>query len=330
MSERTNPGTTLQTAEKIQAWLISHLAETRGLTPQSIDIRERFSRYGLDSQGAAGLLAALSQALGRPLPATLVWEQPTIEALSRYLSGAAAGSSATLHETARLPSAGEPVAVIGLSCRFPKAPNPEAFWRLLRDGVDAITEVPSDRWDMSALYDADLRAPGKMATRWGGFLEQVDQFDPQFFGISPREAVEMDPQQRLMLELSFEALHDAGVRVDRLKGSRTGVFLGAMWSDYARLPGGRLDAIVQHTATGQDLSIIGSGLLHAWPPGAQRRGQHRLLVLSRRPSPRVSEPAQRRDDARPRRRREPHPRPREHHRDVQVRGHVAGWSLQSL
>jgi acyl transferase domain-containing protein len=126
----------------------------------------------------------------------------------------------------------EPLAIIGLACRFPgNATTPDAYWQLLRSGTDAISEVPADRWDINSLYDADPEAPGKMITRWGGFLPQVDQFDPQFFGISPREAETMDPQQRLVLEVSWEALERAGIATDKLSGSQTGVFLGAGNSD---------------------------------------------------------------------------------------------------
>ena len=103
-----------------------------------------------------------------------------------------------------------PIAVIGLGCRFPGAENPEAFWELLRAGVDAISEVPESRWEAAAFYDPDPTKPGKMTTRWGGFLGRVDGFDPHFFGISPREAARMDPQQRLLLEVTWEALEDAG------------------------------------------------------------------------------------------------------------------------
>ena len=150
----------------------------------------------------------------------------------------------------------EPIAVIGMSCRFPKAPGIDAFWKLICDGVDAITEIPKERWDVSSLYSPDLASPGKMNTRWGGFLEQVDQFDAQFFQISPREASQVDPQQRLMLELSWEALEDAGIVPHSLQGSLTGVFFGAMWHDYDHVPADPLPAMTQHTATGQSLSVV--------------------------------------------------------------------------
>lgn len=127
----------------------------------------------------------------------------------------------------------EPIAVIGLGCRFPGGvDNPESYWRLLRKGVDAITVVPSDRWDVDAYYDPDAQAPGKMATRWGGFLEQIDQFDARFFGIAPREAVSLDPQQRILMEVVWEAIEHSGLPPDRLIGSRTGVFVGICTGDY--------------------------------------------------------------------------------------------------
>ena len=125
------------------------------------------------------------------------------------------------------PPATEPVAIVGLSCRFPGgADSPDAFWRVLAGGVDVVTEVPADRWDSGELFDADPAAAGKVATRWGGFLRSVDRFDPYFFGISPREAARMDPQQRLWLEVAFEAFEHAGLTLDALAGSATGVFLG--------------------------------------------------------------------------------------------------------
>lgn len=129
----------------------------------------------------------------------------------------------------------EPIAVIGLGCRFPDAPDPDAFWRLLDGGIDAIREVPSDRWPVDALYDPSPAAPGKTSTRWGGFLSDVDKFDADFFGFSAFEAERMDPQQRLVLEVAWEALEHAGVVPAALAGSATGVFLGVSHSDYDRL-----------------------------------------------------------------------------------------------
>ncbi len=148
----------------------------------------------------------------------------------------AGGSAAAATASPLQPSPlGRSLAIIGLGCRFPGANNPEAFWQLLRDGKDAITEVPPERWDINAFYDPNLKSPGKMNTRWGGFLEQVDLFDPHFFGISPREAERMDPQQRLLLEVSWEALENAGIAPEQLAGSQTGVFFGISNNDYSRL-----------------------------------------------------------------------------------------------
>lgn len=133
----------------------------------------------------------------------------------------------------------EPIAIIGMGCRFPGgADNPESFWRLLRDGVDAITEVPRDRWDIEAYYDPEPDVSGKMYTRYGGFLDQVNAFDPQFFGIPVREALSMDPQQRLLLEVSWEALENANQSPEQLLNSLTGVFVGISSGDYSRVISG--------------------------------------------------------------------------------------------
>ncbi|WP_034482770.1 type I polyketide synthase [Actinomadura oligospora] len=149
-----------------------------------------------------------------------------------------------------------PVAVVGLSCRLPHAPDPAAFWRLLRLGESAVTTMPSDR----------VRAPagGGPARSWpGGFLDDVASFDADFFGISPREAVAMDPQQRLMLELTWEALEDAGIRPPSLAGSDTGVFVSAIWDDYAAvLRRSDLDGSARHAMTGVHRSIIANRVSH--------------------------------------------------------------------
>lgn len=153
----------------------------------------------------------------------------------------------------------EPIAIVGMSCRFPGGANdPEAFWQILQNGIDTITEVPSDRWSLEDYYDPDPEVPGKMYTRHGGFLQQIDQFDPQFFGISPREAVKLDPQQRLLLEVSWEALEQAGFISEQLAGSQTGVFVGITTNDYARLlmPAGDVNQLDAYYLTGNPLNAV--------------------------------------------------------------------------
>jgi len=149
----------------------------------------------------------------------------------------------------------EPIAVIGLGCRFPHAPNPDAFWRLLHDGVDAVGEVPASRWSIDDYYNPDPDAAGKMYSRFGAFLPDVDRFDPYFFGISPREAASMDPQQRLVLEVAWESLEHAGQSADSLAGSATGVFLGICTNDYMSLFADhtRIDT---YMSTGNALSVV--------------------------------------------------------------------------
>ncbi len=154
----------------------------------------------------------------------------------------------------------EPIAVVGLSCRFPGADNPEAYWKLLSHGVDAIKEVPPDRWDKDAYYDPDPSAPGKMHAPFGGFLDQVDRFDAGLFGISGREAESMDPQQRLLLEVTWEALENAGIAANSLRGSPTGVFVGITTSDYARLAANSSASLDVYTATGGALNVAAGRL----------------------------------------------------------------------
>ncbi len=155
-------------------------------------------------------------------------------------------------------SVSEPIAIVGLSCRFPGgARDAEGFWQLLHSGTDAIQEIDATRWNVEDYFDADPDRPGKIATRWGGFLSDVDQFDPQFFGISPREAMSMDPQQRLALEVSWEALERAGYAPDKLTGSPMGVFMGICNGDYAQLQmSNNRDGVDMYSATGNAHSVI--------------------------------------------------------------------------
>lgn len=127
----------------------------------------------------------------------------------------------------------EPIAIVGMACRFPGgAVDSDSFWKMLCDGVDAIGEIPSDRWNVDDFFDPDPAVPGKMNSRWGGFLDRIDEFDNHFFAISDREAIRMDPQQRILLELTWEALEDAGLPPSTLRGTKVGVFVGIAISEY--------------------------------------------------------------------------------------------------
>ncbi|MEV2240433.1 type I polyketide synthase [Micromonospora sp. NPDC049891] len=155
----------------------------------------------------------------------------------------------------------EPIAVVGLGCRFPGGVvDADSYWRLLSDGVDAIQEVPSDRWNVDAFYQSEVGQPGTMTTRWGGFLDRIDEFDAEFFGISPREAEAMDPNQRLVLEVAWEALEHAGYA--RLAGSRTGVFIGVIGNDYALRNFRRPDEVTPYVVTGNAHSVVSGRLAY--------------------------------------------------------------------
>jgi acyl transferase domain-containing protein/acyl carrier protein/protein-L-isoaspartate O-methyltransferase len=218
---------------------------------KAVDPARPLQELGLDSLMSVELRNMIGRLIGRTLPATLLFDYPTLEALAGYLEREVLVLTETQlkpREHTRFP-ASEPIAIVGLGCRFPGADSPEAFWNLLHEGVDAITEVPADRWNVDAWYDADPEAPGKMYSRWGGFLGpryKVDRFDAGFFGIAPREAIQMDPQHRLLLEVAWEALEHGGHAPRSLSGSQTGVFIGICSNDYGRMfrPPESVDAYV--------------------------------------------------------------------------------------
>ncbi|HEY6186971.1 MAG TPA: beta-ketoacyl synthase N-terminal-like domain-containing protein [Pyrinomonadaceae bacterium] len=255
------------TAEAIQAWLVTHLAARTGVEAHLVDVRKSYKSYGLDSVSVVVLIGELGEWLGQRLSPTLMYEYPNIASLSQHLSATTTSArvSALAPEMIEKPSpvAGttrEPLAIIGIGCRFPGANNATAFWEMLRDGVDAITEVPIERWDARDFYSPTATTRGKMNTRWGGFLEQVDKFDASFFGIAPREAAQMDPQQRLLLEVAWEALEDGGEVAERLSGTRTGVFVGLAQSEYGAFQLSYPTTVDVYATTGGALSIAANRL----------------------------------------------------------------------
>src|SRR5437660_788470 len=229
---------TRQSAKEIQHWLVTRLAELLEIEPSAINITEPSKNYGLNSVAAVGLSGDLEDWLGCTLSPTIIYTYPTIEQLAKYLAGDEirtgdlSAADLPLPQTAR-----EPVAIVGLACRFPGgATTPAAFWQLLKQGKSAVTEIPSKRWDSGTFYDPDPNVPGKMYTRYGCFLQDIELFDAHLFEISAREALRMDPQQRILLEVAWEALENAGIAVSDLAGSQTGVFIGMMINhDYAHL-----------------------------------------------------------------------------------------------
>ncbi|MRH87748.1 HAD-IIIC family phosphatase [Nocardia sp. SYP-A9097] len=229
--------------EAVRAWLVKTIAQQAALDPERIDVNQPIVEFGLGSADLVELVVDLSDFYGEFLDTNLFFDNPTIEGVARALAPAE-----PIEETAdEAVDSGvadaaddaddDAIAILAMSCRFPGgADSPEALWRLLDGNGDALGEVPEGRWDIDDLYDPDTTATGKAYTFRGGYVDGVDRFDAAFFGIGPREAAVMDPQQRVMLQLAWEAIERSGRDPRTLHGSVTGVYVGAYATGYLADP----------------------------------------------------------------------------------------------
>lgn len=250
-----------KSAQEIQDWLTVNLSAKLGVAPADFDVRQPFTTLGLDSVRMVSLIGDLEKWLGRSLSPTMAWDYPTTVLLARHLALDPLAPPATASDEP--PVMVEPIAVVGMGCRFPGAADLESYWRLMAEMGEGIREIPPDRWDVNEFFDANVDTPGKMSTRWGGFLHDVDKFDPRLFGITPREAARMDPQQRLLLEVAWEAFEHGGLSGEQVQGSRTGVFVGIGGTDYSQMYRGFPDYlrhIDAYCGTGNALSIAANRL----------------------------------------------------------------------
>ena len=266
--ERLTAAPVQQRKKLVVDYLRDAVAEVTRIDPAEIREEAGLFDLGMDSLMAVELRRRLERAVGKELPATLAMDYPRITDVANYLvndvlrlsaqaSADAAAQPAPVATSVTTTRTDEPIAIVSVACRFPGAPDPEAYWELLSGGVDAIREIPDDRFDVDEYYDPDPETPGKIYTRYGGFLDTIDGFDPEFFGISPREAVWMDPQQRLMLEIAWEGLERAGYSPASLRGSRSGVFVGVAANEYSQLlAANSVDTIEAHFITGNALNVI--------------------------------------------------------------------------
>ncbi|MFJ9840208.1 SDR family NAD(P)-dependent oxidoreductase [Kitasatospora sp. NPDC101155] len=238
---------------------VAALKAARPEAAETLDTARAFTELGFDSLASVDLQARLVAATGLDLPVTVVYECPTPAALVDRLLAAALGAvTPEPAPTANLGAADEPIAIVGIGCRFAGGvDSPDGLWQLLRDGGEVFSDFPTDRgWDLDRLFDEDPETPGSSYARAGGFIDTATEFDADFFGISPREALGMDPQQRLVLETAWQALEHAGVDPLALRGTEAGMFFGAEVQEYGPRLYEAPDGLDAYLLTGNAPSVI--------------------------------------------------------------------------
>lgn len=245
----------------LRRWLIDYLITTVGCKPEDIDLDQSLNDLGVSSKDAVLLSGELAELLDRPVSPVDFWQHPTINSLVGFLVGGEPESVGDQLLPFENDSIDEPIAVVGLGCRFPGGiTGPDALWDFLWQGRCAVTEVPPQRWLPFDDGSPEVATVLAGTTRWGSFLKDIDAFDAEFFEISLREAAKMDPQQRLLLEVAWEAFEHAGIPAGSLRRSETGVFAGACFSEYGYLGSTYLPAVDAWSNTGGALSIIANRL----------------------------------------------------------------------
>jgi acyl transferase domain-containing protein/acyl-coenzyme A synthetase/AMP-(fatty) acid ligase/acyl carrier protein len=227
-------------------------------SPDAIEPERTFKELGFDSLAAVSLCEALTRATGLRVPATAVFDHPTPASLAAHLGTLGDGGAPDAFTAKPEGFLGEPIAIVGMSCRYPGGVgSPADLWELVAAGADAISPFPEDRgWDLEHLFHPDPDHLGTSYAREGGFLDDAAGFDAGFFGIGPREALAMDPQQRLLLEAAWEALEDAGIAPERCRETPAGVFAGVMTQDYGRGSGPLPESAEGYLTTGFSESVV--------------------------------------------------------------------------